>query len=167
MDEDYNTYIQIYTCRILKIFTIELFDSRGEIILFLVYWESFIFLPLNAIFLGVYRFEQYEHVATDWESERAGWIFPKNSEVICLRRPLARRQQKLIVPAGRRVCGRPQTRAGRGSDAGETQLGRVCGRPQTRAGRVSDAVFDKLFLGGTVLLTWANFFLSFGLNVCW
>ena len=73
------------------------------------------------------------------ERVREQAIFPKNSEVICLRRPLARRQQKLIVPAGRRVCGRPQTRAERGSDAGETQLGRVCGRPQTRAGRIQDA----------------------------
>ena len=85
------------------------------------------------------------------ERAREQAIFPKNSEVICLRRPLARRQQKLIVPAGRRVCRRPQTRAERGSDAGEMQLGRVCGRRQTRAGRASDAVFDKLFLGGTVL----------------
>ena len=95
--------------------------------------------------------------------ERAGWIFPKKAEVICLGRPLARRQQKLIVPAGRRICGRPQTRAGRGSDAGETQLGRICGRDAARTrlrapadaggthlGRVSDAVFDKLFVGGTV-----------------
>ena len=43
MDEDYNTYIQIYTCRILKIFTIGLFDSRGEIILFRILREFYIF----------------------------------------------------------------------------------------------------------------------------
>ena len=53
---------------------------------------------------------------TERVREQAGY-FPKNSEVICLRRPLARRQQKLIVPAVRRVCGRPQTRVGCRRDA--------------------------------------------------
>ena len=85
-------------------------------------------------------------------TERAGWIFPKNSEVICLGRPLARRQQKLIVSAGRRVCGRPQTRVGCGRDAARTRLRAPADAGGTHVGRVSDAVFGKLFLGGTVFI---------------
>ena len=55
---------------------------------------------------------------------------------MCLRRPLARRQQKLVVPTGR--------------DAARTRLRAPADAGGTRLGRVSDAVFDKLFLGGTL-----------------
>ena len=47
---------------------------------------------------------------------------------------------------------------GRKVDAKRMQAGRTCGRPQTQNGRGSDVVFDRLFLGSTVIALSAPYY---------